>query len=423
MIRIKKCKRIAAMAAMACLFSSGITMGYVVSAAPAMPATPLISRDVPAYASDGQAQAANDANYRTCWRGAAPGWLAYDLSKVPAKDKGKAILVWYSDSYDYDPTIKHRLSYGNLTSYTIEINKAAGGTLPEKGWQVVADVKDNVYHSRQHEIDLTGANWVRINVAAVDNAGGNNASINVDIHNVKNGAYDDWIVYGDSITAGSGNLSGSPYGPAGQIVNAANENYYPIFECGGTGSIKSKDGAKKIDEWLSIFPGHYVGIALGTNDSWGQANGMEKYYKNMEIMVQKILAAGKVPVVATIPWSSEPGVADNAPNYNAKLEELYKAYPAIVKGPDFWNIFMGHKEWLSPDGVHPSPAGYGIMRAEWAKTMLAEKRKGKSAQITPELAKAAWLKKASDNADSGQLTKGEQEEIRLQKEKHAKDNN
>ena len=29
-------------------------------------------------------QAANDANYRTCWRGAAPGWLAYDLSKVPA---------------------------------------------------------------------------------------------------------------------------------------------------------------------------------------------------------------------------------------------------------------------------------------------------------------------------------------------------
>ena len=178
-----------------------------------------------------------------------------------------------------------------------------------------------------------------------------------------------------------------------------------------------------MDEWLSIFPGHYVGIALGTNDSWGQANGMEKYYKNMEIMVQKILAAGKVPVVATIPWSSEPGVADNAPNYNAKLEELYKAYPAIVKGPDFWNIFMGHKEWLSPDGVHPSPAGYGIMRAEWAKTMLAEKRKGKSAQITPELAKAAWLKKASDNADSGQLTKGEQEEIRLQKEKHAKDNN
>ena len=47
MIRIKKCKRIAAMAAMACLFSSGITMGYVVSAAPAMPATPLISREKP----------------------------------------------------------------------------------------------------------------------------------------------------------------------------------------------------------------------------------------------------------------------------------------------------------------------------------------------------------------------------------------
>lgn len=418
----KKYKRILMLAATACILGSQMSGEHTAWAASSLPPTPLISRDVPAYASDGQAQAANDANYRTCWRGAAPGWLAYDLSQVPASQKGQAILAWYSDSYDYDPTIKHRLSYGNLTNYTIEINKAPGGTMPQNGWVTVVEVQDNVYHSRQHEIDLTGVNWVRLNVASVDNAGGNNASINVDIHNVKNGLQDDWIVYGDSITAGSGNFSGSPYGPAGQIVNAANPGYYPIFECGGTGSIKSKDGVKKIEDWLSIFLGHYVGIALGTNDSWGHANDMDKYYNNMETIVQKVLAAGKIPVVATIPWSTEPGVADNAPNYNAKLSELYKAHPEILKGPDFWNIFMNHKEWLGPDGVHPSPAGYGIMRAEWAKTMLSVKRSGKAAKITPELAKAAWMKKAQEAVeDKGQLSKGEQAEISIQKKNHAKD--
>ena len=62
------------------------------------------------------------------------------------------------------------------------------------------------------------------------------------------------------------------------------------------------------------------------------------------------------------------------------------------------------------------------MRAEWAKTMLNVKRSGKAAKITPELAKAAWLKKSQESvADKGQLSKGEQAEISIQKKNHAKD--
>lgn len=409
-------KRRIALLAACCL------MGTSAAFAAPLPATQIISRGVPAYASSDKPELANDANYQTTWNGTAPGWLAYDLSQIPQASRAKSVVVWYSSSYDYDPKIKQRMSYGNLQNYTIEGNTAAGGKLPKSGWQTLVTVKDNIYHSRQHVLDLAKYNWIRVNVGTVDNASGPKAAINIDVYAAKDGLADDWIVYGDSITAGSGNFSGSPYGPAGQLVNAANPAYYPIFEYGGTGSIKLKDGVKNIDAWLSVFPGKYVGIVLGTNDAWGNGKNMEKYYENMDTIVQKVLAAGKVPVVGKIHWSAEPGVADNAPLYNAKIDALYEKYPQkILKGPDFWAIFKDHRDWLGPDGVHPSPKGYGMMRKAWAETMLSVgSRKGKTRELTPELAKAAWHKKAQD-VEKGTFLKGEQTEIEVQKIRHAKD--
>ncbi|HBT79363.1 MAG TPA: GDSL family lipase [Selenomonas sp.] len=389
-------------------------------AAEAVAPIKMVSRNVPAYASSDKAELANDANYMTTWNGAAPGWLAYDLSKVAKADLKQAVVAWFSSSYDYDPTIKQRQSYGNLQHYIIEGNAAPGGKLPSKGWQPLVEVKDNVYHSRQHVLDLSAYNWVRVTVKSVDNASGPHASINLDVYSAKDGLADDWIVYGDSVTAGSGNFSGSPYGPAGQLVNAANPAYYPVFEYGGTGSIKSKDGAKYIDSWLSVFPGHYVGVVLGTNDAWGKNNGMDKFEANMSVVIEHILAAGKVPVIGKIPWSAEPGVANNAPAYNERIDKLYQKYPAVVKGPDFWNIFKDHRDWLGPDGVHPSPKGYGMMRKAWAETMLqVVPRAGKTQELTPERAKASWHQTGS--VSQGQYLKGEQTEIDVQKVRHAHD--
>ncbi|BAL83636.1 hypothetical protein SELR_19280 [Selenomonas ruminantium subsp. lactilytica TAM6421] len=378
-------KRFATLAAAMCLWQSSCLAGAI---AP----TPLISRDIPAYTSAEPAKTIHDSNYRTIWRGEAPGYVAFDLSSLPAARRQQLALVWYSDSYDYDPTIKNRPSYGLLKNYTIEINKAPGGKLPTKGWQKLVEVNDNPHHSRQHILNTIDANWIRLHFDRVDNAGGKNASINVDIHDVSGGLADDWIIYGDSITAGWGNYSSSPYGPAGQLVNAANPMYYPILECGGTGSITSQDGREKIQDWLKVFPGHYVGLAFGTNDAWGHSNNMEQFADNMNEIVKTITAAGKVPVIAKIPWSSEKAVADNAPAYNAKIDELYAKNHAVIPGPDFWNIFKDKRELLSPDGVHPSPKGYGIMRAAWAKTMLEQPREGWSQELTPELAKEAAKK-------------------------------
>jgi lysophospholipase L1-like esterase len=345
-------------------------IGFNVWAA-APTAMPVISRGCPAYASVDVATNANDSDYGTTWRGNTPGWLAYDLSAVPAAQRAQVVVAWYNpDTYDYDPTIKSTGTYGSLNSYTLEANAAAGGgtSAPTSGWVTLATVSNNIYHSRQHVVNLSGYNWVRLYVTSANASGGNWVSINMDVHNANQGVEDDWIFYGDSITAGGMTVgSGTTFA---KLINASKSNYFPVAECGGTGSIFSTDGANKINTWLNVFPGKYVGIAFGTNDAWGNQTGAAKYYTNTETMVKAVIAAGKIPVVSKIPYSKLTDISNYAPSYNAQIDALYAAYPQIIPGPDFWTFFQNNPSYLSGDNVHPSTEGYAAMRQQWANTML-----------------------------------------------------
>ncbi len=349
----------------------GLFVFDAVAAAPT--ALPVISRDVPAFSSSDVASNANDSNYSTAWRGMVPGWIAYNLSGVPSVQRSQIVVAWYnSDTYDYDPTIKTQGSYSMPRAYTIEGNPAAGGSsAPTSGWVTLATVSDNIYHSRQHLIDFSGYNWLRMNITQVNSLSGNTASINLDVHNASQGVQDDWIFYGDSITAGGMVVNGSGSGTFAQMVNTAKPAYFPIAECGGVGSILSIHGAQNINKWLSVFPGKYVGLSFGTNDAWGNQAGTTAYYNNMEIMVKAVLAVGKIPVVPKIPWSKLRDIQNYAPSYNAQIDALYKAYPQIMEGPDLWTFFQNNQSYISSDNVHPTAEGFNAMRQQWANAMLA----------------------------------------------------
>jgi len=106
---------------------------------------PVISRGKPAFASSGNASGANDSSYSTYWRssGAMPAWLAYDLSSVPAANRGQVVVGWYNDpvTTPYDHTVVGDAAYNNLGSYTIQVNPAAGGGQPPgSGWVTLATV-------------------------------------------------------------------------------------------------------------------------------------------------------------------------------------------------------------------------------------------------------------------------------------------
>src|SRR5207237_953138 len=228
------------------------------------------------------------------------------LSHVPATQRGAVIVGWYNDpaTSPYDHTIVGEVAYNNIRDYTVQANPAAGGTsAPTAGWVTLATVTGNRYHSPQHVGDRTGHNWIRINITAGDGSSGNSdASFNLDVHDASQGTQDSWIFYGDSITEdGSHHESINGAGNFSQSISAAKPGYYPAYEDGGTWGLQSGDGAQSMASWLAVFPGRYVGLSFGTNDANGCGN-TTTFYNNYVTMVQAVLAAGKVPVVPTIPW-------------------------------------------------------------------------------------------------------------------------
>lgn len=212
-----------------------------------------------------------------------------------------------------------------------------------------------------------------MNVSAVDGSAENyDVSINMDVYDANGGLADDWIFFGDSITAGSmGHQTLNGVSAYAQLIHRISPDHYPIQESGGIGYLTSADGAKYLPAWLTLFLGKYVGLSYGTNDALGCVSP-EEFYNNYASMVQDVLKAGKSPVVPRIPWGKNANIQKCAPLLNAKIDALYQAFPQIIHGPDLWAFFQSHQDLISSDTIHPTDVGFGAYRQQWANTMLTE---------------------------------------------------
>jgi hypothetical protein len=311
------------------------------------------------------------------WRSAGvPAWLAYDLSGVPAAQRGNVLLAWYNDPVtpDYNFKLTQNLPYNLPSTYTIEGNPAPGGSVPQGGWVTLATVTDNTFHSREHAINLNGYNWVRMNVtAALGEAQNQDVALNMDVHDASQGVQDSWIFYGDYISAAGLDHDPRGLGTFSQIVNNAFPRYFPAEESGGTSFTQSGDGARLLPDWLSVFPGRFVVLSFGSTDAdffdAGKPELPGDFYKNYDLMVKAVLAAGKTPVVPKIPYGRTANILANGPVLNAQIDKLYAAYPQIIPGPDFWAFFGGHQDLISADNLNLTAAGIGAYRRLWADDM------------------------------------------------------
>ena len=343
----------------------------------------LISRSVPVFASSEAypAAQANDGSYDTTWRSSgAPAWLAFDLSRVPAAKRGKVLVVWYNATFNYDHTVINDVAYNMPEDYTLQANPApGGGSPPESGWVTLVTVKDNHYHSRQHVIEVGKDNWLRLNITAIDGSDDNeDANINVDVYSASVSTSDDWIFYGDSITAGAmgtNTLNGVPL--FAQLIHEKAPAYFPVEEDGGIGFLTSDGGLEHLKDWLKVFPGKYVALSYGTNDAEACVDP-QTFYTNYVAMTRIVLAAGKTLVIPHIPWGRAPNIQQCGPGLNAQIDRLYKAFPQIIKGPDLWTFFQQHQSLISNDNIHPTDEGSGQYRQQWANAMLKEVYKVKS---------------------------------------------
>jgi hypothetical protein len=345
-------------------------------------AMPIISRGVPVYASSEQypATSATDTSYDTTWRSSGPGWIALDLSSVPSAQRGQVDVAWYGNCCSYDNSISGTGAYNLPGAYTVEANTAAGGgsSAPSSGWTTLATVTNNTYHSRQHMVNLTGYNWVRMNITAIDGSAGNtDAAINLEVRNAAAGATDDWIFYGDSITEGAmgQTTSSNNIKSFQELVNTQVPNNFPVEENGGIGYQTTTSALTYIDAQLALFPGKYVGLSYGTNDANGGCGStacLNTFYNNYAQLVQKVINLGKIPIVPTIPWGCTASLSANVPLYNQKIQTLYTNFPQIIKGPDLYAYFNTNQSYVSGnDCIHPSDPGMGNYRQLWANTMIS----------------------------------------------------
>lgn len=302
-----------------------------------------------------------------------PVYLAYDLSGVNVNTRRQVILVWYNDTPGtgaYDPNLIANPYINMPNAYTIDVNAAVGGSLPGSGWITKVTVTNNTYHSRQHVLDMTGYNWIRMNAtAAIGSASNNNIAINMDVHDAHLTTQDSWIFYGDSITqrgldhddtAGIGNIL-----PA--QINASKPQFFPIWECAGIGGYTATDmQAIMAGTFLPMFPGQYVALPLGTNDANGGGALVTNFQSKMQSMVTSILAAGKTPIIPHIPYGKTANIIANGPTINTAIDTLVSSNPGTLAGPDLWAYFQANQTLIDVDNIHMTdPAGYAAYRTQW----------------------------------------------------------
>lgn len=375
---------------------------------------PLISRGVPAWTNDDFSGAfpatnANNAVYggTNYWRcltaptGGAdsgtlttPVYLAYDLSSVPSSQRQQVLVHWDQSAVTgaYNPLLISNTPYNIPSDYTIDINSGAGGgSPPVGGWSTLATVASSAapYHSRQHLVAMSGANWIRIRVTGiVGSALNNNVALNMDIHDAGGGATDSFFFVGDSITQFAfiySEQSGLSAVMPQQITDELS-SYYPVWEDGGVAGWTATDVQAVFSIWLALFPGKYVGLNLGTNDANQGGAYVADFSSKMTNMVSQIFAAGKIPIIPTIPWGSTANLLANVPTLNSQIASIISSNSGTLSGPDLYAYFNAHQSEIDVDGIHPTnPTGYNNYRTQWVNWALNNSSLYASSSLFPSI--------------------------------------
>lgn len=165
--------------------------------------------------------------------------------------------------------------------------------------------------------------------------------------------------FGDSITAFAYDRDTPSDQPSfAEDVHAKHDAYFPAMINGGIGAELTKDALDRVDVALELNPDfHFFAIGYGTNDAWGNKTDTSALKANLQAVIDKIVAAGRVPVLAHIPYSPG-GNHDTLGVFNQAIDDLAQKNK-LLPGPDLYAWFKAHPDELmpAPDLVHPLPPG------------------------------------------------------------------
>jgi lysophospholipase L1-like esterase len=182
-----------------------------------------------------------------------------------------------------------------------------------------------------------------------------------------------YVAVGDSITRGSGDdiaADGFGFEPILGDLLTFSKGYPNMIVNQGVSGTTSADGAASITSTLANIPSaEYYLVMYGTNDAYlpaipsgmglipGDPGYADSYKDNMQKIISAILAAGKTPYLAEVPYTSDPLRSDSRiQDYNVVIDELVLTNNISVVPPAFYSYFLAHQGELV-DGVHPNGTG------------------------------------------------------------------
>jgi len=326
----------------------------------------LVSHGLTVYASNagGSDPAANvnDSSYDSEWHSTGlPATLAFDVSALGLT---WTMLNMVTKTVDYKKGVSGQNMSTMPGNYTIEVNSAAGGSLPGSGWTTAVTVTGNDLSSRAHIVDLTGKNWIRLNATQDAEGGTVGPQLNIDLWNVAGALIAGntrlncgWAFYGDSIDA-----FGMALATIGGVNTRnclgdqifANIGKRPFQQCAGHEGYKASDIVANFSTYLAVQPALNIVLAFGTNEGLGSVS-TSTYYTNMLSLVDAALADGRNVWLNKLPWNSH----FDASLYAAKMDDIIAARPAVRLLVDHYTYYNANQAQITGnDGTHPTGAGY-----------------------------------------------------------------
>jgi lysophospholipase L1-like esterase len=348
-----------------------------------LPPTPLIGRGKPTFASRDVERPGAVVDGRYCapasWStDTFPTWLAIKVGAGPDQ-----LLLSWDNAHPADYLSDAAPPYAVPASYTIETS--ADSTDGANGaWRTVVDVRDNQVRARAHRFPFTGAAWVRMTVrgvipGTVDHRLGIGE---IDIHDASLGVADAVFFVGDSLTAAAYARCDRVQPSYQARVRAALPRHAPATISGGVGGVNSRYGADQIDRALAANPDfRFWAIGYGTNDAW-QSVPPPLFERQVQTIVDRVLAAGHQPVLARIPYARKGPEDEQIRALNEVIDRL-AARNGLPAGPDFYGWFRDHPRELGPDGVHPTDAGSISMNRLWHEALRPRYGRGVDPPRTP----------------------------------------
>ena len=329
--------------------------------APRRAANPMVSRSKPVLGSDGEDHSALvDGIYGPSRPGVSwppdrlPAWVAIRIGSGPSR----LLFSWSSPgNTNYTGTT------GAPIDYSIEVSpNSTNGS--DGTWKTAVGITGNYVRAREHSLDFSGNQWVRLTVAR---APGGVVLDEIDVHDISSGASDTWFFMGDSITDLAFDRTPARQPGFATQINQSFPAFFPAMIDGGIYGELSADGVRRIDAWLALNPDVlYWAIGYGTNDS-GRKVDPEAFRSNLQTMVSRIKSAGRIPMIARIPRPTAPGYS-TIPSLNEKIDEVAAAN-GLLPGPDLYTWFSNTPGQIGPDGIHPTDAGAVSMNRLWAQAV------------------------------------------------------